>query len=33
IDLRWGGGGSCDGSEKEVMRGCGGEVLTWRCWI
>ncbi|MCI26735.1 hypothetical protein A2U01_0047932 [Trifolium medium] len=31
-DLRWSGGG-CDGSEMEVMRGCGGEVLTWRCWI
>ncbi|MCI87040.1 hypothetical protein A2U01_0108321, partial [Trifolium medium] len=43
-DLRWGGGGcdgsvkgggggGYDGSEMEVMWGCGGEVLTWRCWI
>ncbi|MCH98360.1 hypothetical protein A2U01_0019362, partial [Trifolium medium] len=30
-DLSWsGGGGGCDGSE---LRGCGGEVLMWRCWI
>jgi hypothetical protein len=29
-DLSWSGGGGCDGSE---MRGCGGEVRTWWCWI
>ncbi|MCI71441.1 hypothetical protein A2U01_0092704, partial [Trifolium medium] len=29
-DLRWSGGGGCNGSE---LRGCGGEVLLWRCWI
>jgi hypothetical protein len=28
--LSWRGGGGCDGYE---MRGCGGEVLIWRCWI
>ncbi|MCI37543.1 hypothetical protein A2U01_0058767, partial [Trifolium medium] len=28
-----GGGGGCDRSEMEVMQGCGGAVLTWRCWI
>ncbi|PNX58433.1 hypothetical protein L195_g050910, partial [Trifolium pratense] len=27
------GGGGCDSSEMEVMWECGGEVLTWRCWI
>ncbi|MCI87194.1 hypothetical protein A2U01_0108475, partial [Trifolium medium] len=43
-DLRWGGGGcdvsekrgsggGCDGSKMQVMWECGGEVLTWRCWI
>jgi hypothetical protein len=35
--LRWFhdgcGGGGRDGIDMEVMWGCGGEVLTLRCWI
>ncbi|PNX92026.1 hypothetical protein L195_g015156, partial [Trifolium pratense] len=32
LEMGWCGGG-CDGSELEVLQGCGGEVLTWRCWF